>query len=75
MTPSLCFRRLEVSISLEKYLENDRKLNKDKSLMLHLGRKSQVNKYQVMNSWVCSTTPEKDLNIAAMNSVRMCTRW
>lgn len=34
--------------------------------MLHLGRKSQVKKCQVMNNWVCSTTPGKDLHISGM---------
>lgn len=67
MTLSLCFHRPEFNSSLEKCLENYRKFIKYKSLMLHLGGKSQVNEHQVVNNWVCSSMPGKDLG---WNTVR-----
>lgn len=31
--------------------------------MIRLGRKNQINKHEVVNNWVGSTTSEKDLHI------------
>lgn len=66
---------MEFKSSLEKYLELNRKVNKGRSLMIHLGRKNQINKHEVVNNWVGSTTSEKDLHIIAEHKLNASANY
>ena len=66
---------MEFKSSLEKYLELNRKVNKDKSLMIPLGRKNQINKHEMVNNWVGSTTSEKDLHIIAEHKLNASANY
>lgn len=54
---------------LQKYLEISRIVNKDKCIILPLGRKNQINSTK-LNSWVDSTTSEKDLHVVAEHKLK-----
>lgn len=66
---------MEFKSSLEKYFEINIKVNKDKSLMPHLGRKNQINKHKVVNNWLGSTTSEKDLHIVAQHKLNASANY
>ena len=57
---------------LENWAENNRmKFNRDKSKVLHQGKRKQTHSYKMENTRLCNTTDEKDLGIVIDHMLNM----